>query len=154
MRTSTKALATVAAGAAIFAAGAPAATADHSGPLKPNCSGTQIDHRTLKNSGGGTIGRVELWYDGSKPGGQNCVKTYTFYPGKSYTGASLGVDTDGDRKANRYAYDEGWYSSYAGATFLNHTAGKCVQWGGLIYGPNEGSHADDDSFKSKWRHCG
>lgn len=132
---------------------APAATALSQGPLRDHCVGTRIATHVLKNDRGVKIGRVELWY-ASRAGGQNCVMTYNYGAGKRFTGTFLRVDDNGDLRADRSSSDEGSYQYYAGGSYRNYTNGDCVQWGGMVYGPYPAKHWDDDSFVSRWGHCG
>ena len=52
----------------------------HWGPLKSSCSGRVLDRHVLRDDGR-KIGRIKLWYSPAH-GGQNCVITYNFLPGR------------------------------------------------------------------------
>jgi hypothetical protein len=86
----------------------------------------------------GGVGRVELWYS-PVHGGQNCVITYNFLPGRVYTLANLVVDDTGNgigegKGPDRQSHDHGTYLRYAGASYPNHTNGKGVSYGGVVSG--------------------
>ena len=109
----------------------------HWGPLKSSCSGRVLDRHVLRDEGR-RIGRIELWYS-PVHGGQNCVITYNFLPGRVYTMANLWVDDTGNgigegKGPDRQSHDHGTYLRYAGASYRNRTDGKCVSYGGVVSG--------------------
>jgi hypothetical protein len=128
------------------------ASADTVGPIKSSCSGTKLATWNLSD-GGVALGRTELWYS-SVNGGQNCVITYNTLPGEVPTSVTLTVDDNRNREvdsSDRKAWDVDVYSSYAGASYLNNTDGKCVRVTGEV---RNASHSLIDSFGSGWRNCG
>lgn len=67
---------------------------------------------------------------------------------------TLIVDDNRNRKldsTDREAYDIDVYESYAGASYLNNTDGKCVRVTGEV---RNASGSLVDSFGSGWRNCG
>jgi hypothetical protein len=128
------------------------ASADTVGPIKSSCYGTKLATWNLSD-GGVALGRTELWYS-SVNGGQNCVITYNTLPGEVPTSVTLTVDDNRNREvdsSDRKAWDVDVYSSYAGASYLNNTDGKCVRVTGEV---RNASHSLIDSFGSGWRNCG
>lgn len=128
------------------------ASADTGGPIKSSCSGTKLASWDLSD-GGTDLGHTELWYS-SVNGGQNCVITYNALPGDVPTAVTLIVDDNRNRRldsTDREAYDIGVYGSYAGASYLNNTDGKCVMVTGEV---RNASHSLVDSFGTGWRNCG
>jgi hypothetical protein len=127
----------IVAAAMVVPTGDASAYSVHWGPLKSTCSGRVLDRHVLRDEGR-RIGRVELWYSPAH-GGQNCVITYNFLPGRVYTQASLVVDDTGNgigegQGPDRRSWDHGNYRSYAGASYRNRTDGKCVSYGGVVSG--------------------
>lgn len=137
-------LATISA-VALFASPAAAAS---SGPLKSSCSGSLVRTWNLSDDGV-ALGRVELWYS-TASGGTNCVLTYNTVSGSPFTSIHLFVDDNNDGYVDRVAYDQGNYSSYAGASYLTGTDGNCVQVSGTVHV----SSSRTDTYESGWIACG
>lgn len=125
-----------------------------SGGIMDSCSGTKLESENLVNDYGTTVGRVELWYS-SVHGGRNCVITYNYVDGgATYTDASLWVDDNGDGEEDRWRYDEGQYYSYAGASYLDNTDGRCVAIFAEVSGGDPSTSQDDATHFHDWYHCG
>jgi len=120
-----------------FAAGL--ARAGHDGLLRDYCIGTKVAQHNIYGQNNVLLGHTELWYS-STSGGQSCVMTYNL-GGRPYTEAHIrryiNMPADGWRVESN---DEGYYQYYAGGSYINNTAGRCIGWGGSISG--YGHYAD------------
>lgn len=125
-----------------------------SGGIADSCTGTKLGTKQMVNDYGTTVGRVELWYSPIN-NGRNCVITYNYIDGpSSYTDASIWVDDDGDGEEDRWRYDEGYYYSYAGASYLDNTNGKCIAISATVEGLDMNTDRDDAHHFRDWYHCG
>lgn len=125
-----------------------------SGGITDSCTGTKLGTKQMVNDYGTTVGRVELWYSPIN-NGRNCVITYNYIDGpSSYTDASIWVDDDGDGEEDRWRYDEGYYYSYAGASYLDNTNGKCIAISATVEGLDMNTDRDDAHHFRDWYHCG
>jgi hypothetical protein len=120
-------IAKILAGAALaLALTAGPASAQSYGLLRDHCVGSKIASHNIVNKKGTVLGHTELWYSPIS-GGQNCVMTYN-KAGSPWTRAQIW------RKGTPTAAsgDEGYYSTYAGGSYVNNADGRCVVWGGSI----------------------
>lgn len=118
------AVAAVAASVTLLAtSGASAATAAHTGNIKSSCSGTKLWSESIY-AGSKVIGHTELWYDNIN-GGQDCAMTFNALGYTAPTGVYLYVGT-------QEASDQGNYSTYAGASYINSANGRCTRAHGVI----------------------
>ncbi|MFD8396568.1 spore-associated protein [Streptomyces sp. NPDC059680] len=101
---------------------APASAAAHTTPQQVCGKG----YKTVNSAALGSLSTVYLTYNSSN--GKNCVATIRNEPGARVAMSAWiyvpAVLEDGDQ-------DYGWYTSYAGPTYV-YAKGQCVAWGGGI----------------------
>ncbi len=102
----------------------------HYGGLRDHCIGTRLESHVIRNKRGHAVGHTELWYSRIQ-GGQNCVMTYN-RAGSPFTRTYIWRLKRKGGLADAAAGDSGFYRYYAGGSFVNHSDGRCVTWGGTV----------------------
>src|SRR5207342_45412 len=120
-------------GTALALTAAPASAQDtmasHYGLLRDHCVGSRLASHDIVNKKGAVIGHTELWYSPIS-GGQNCVMTYN-KGARPFTRAQI-WRKEAPGAPGFASGDEGFYSIYAGGSYVNNADGRCVVWGGSV----------------------
>lgn len=129
-----------------------APNATKGGYVRDYCIGTKINGKDLRSGTGKLVGRIELWYSPTGPGGENCVMTYNYLPGDVRIEAGLGVKDAPGKERDSYDWGAmGEYQYYAGGAYRNYVNGKCVRFYGQVIGD---SYANSARYFSSFGNCG